>query len=119
MINLWQHIREFIPMAAVIALCLIVLPTAQATTTRCTTATTQQTTATLSGSGIKKAEPQKDKPKADSKSVLDAEVLASPFTYFRNAFFSEESEERDVTANPGVLMLAIKALFATLLSTIL
>lgn len=123
--NLWQHVREFVPMAAVIVLCLVIVPSAQASTgnngsNTTTTATQQtQTTAAAATDGTK---PQKAKPEATtrpaSKSVLDDEVLDSPISYFREAF-SSEKEDTDAAPSSDAVTMTVKALVATLLSTIL
>ena len=112
-------------MAAVIVLCLVVVPCAQANTNNngsSTPAATHQTspqpTAAAAPDGTKttKAKPKATKPA--SKSVLDDEVLDSPIAYFRDAFSAEE-ENLDATPSSGAVMMTVKALVATLLSTIL
>jgi len=115
--NLWQRVREFMWMTAVIVLCLAVVPSAQANTASTTTAAQSADAKAAAGEG----KPQKAKLKTTkpaSKSVLDTEVLDSPIAYFKNAFSSEE-DETDVTPSTGAVMVTVKALVATLLSTIL
>ncbi|MFD2246809.1 hypothetical protein [Pontibacter ruber] len=70
----------------------------------------QKTAATIAAS------PQ-DTPK--QKSVLDAEVLESPISLLKDAFTSSEEDESEVTTQPSTLVLTVKALIATLLSTII
>lgn len=123
--NLWQSVREFIPMAAVIVLCLVIVPCAQANTNNkgsstavATHQTSPQTTVEAAPDGTKttKAKPKATKPA--SKSVLDDEMLDSPISYFRDAFSSEE-DNADATPSSGAVMMTVKALVAVLLSTIL
>lgn len=52
------------------------------------------------------------------KSVLDAEALESPFSFFTDMSSSEE-DESEVSAKSSAMVLALKALAATLLSTIM
>lgn len=52
------------------------------------------------------------------KSILDAEVLESPFSFFRDMSSSEE-DESEMSAKSSAVVLALKALAATLLSTIM
>lgn len=113
------------PMAAMVLLCMVLVPAAQANTNNNgNSAATQHTEAQQATPVVApgNAPATKAKPKAATqprqKSVLDAEVLESPFEYFRNAFSSEE-DEADVAPNSGTVMITVKALVATLLSTIL
>lgn len=76
--------------------------------------------------GSKSKNPQSPNPKAKTaikprdKSVLDAEVLASPIAYLKNALSPEEEEKSESDAGSGdTIVIAVKALVATLLSTIL
>jgi hypothetical protein len=123
---LWQQGRKYMPIAALVLLCMFMVPAAQANTNSNgnSTASTQHTEAQSSTVAVAASDeaPAKAKPKAANKprqkSVLDAEVLESPIEYFRNAFYSEE-DEADVAPNSGPVMITVKALVATLLSTIL
>lgn len=140
--NLWQHLREYLPMAAVLLLCMIVVPAAQANTGTnggasvasvegtgsnggaTVTANAQQTQHTNGQSAATAAtnDPAKGKQKVSTKprdkSVLDAEVLESPIGYLKNAFSSEE-DSADAAPSSNAVMLTVKALVATLLSTIM
>lgn len=125
MSKLRQHVREFMPMTVVILLCIIVVPTAQANSNGNGSATVQQQTVQQNSTVAVSTEDQMNsKPKAKvaakprDKSVLDAEVLASPIAYFRNAFTSEEDDSA-AAPNSGAVMITVKALVATLLSTIM
>ncbi|EJF09620.1 hypothetical protein [Pontibacter sp. BAB1700] len=53
------------------------------------------------------------------KSVLDADALDSPFSFFKDLTSSDEDESSDVTVKSSTVILALKALAATLLSTIM
>jgi hypothetical protein len=66
--------------------------------------------------GSRKKAKEVNKPR--DKSLLDAEVLASPIAYLRNAFSSEE-DESEVSPDSSVVVITVKALIATLLSTIM
>ena len=128
--KLWQPVQEFLPIAAILLLCLIVVPVAQANgngngNNGTSTATVQQNTtpATTTAASAETTKATKSKAKApatkpQNKSVLDTEVLDSPIGYFKKAFTSEE-DEADATANNGAVMITVKALIATLLSTIM
>ncbi|WP_018476288.1 hypothetical protein [Pontibacter roseus] len=52
-----------------------------------------------------------------SKSVLDAESLESPLSFLKD--ITPADEESEMSVKPSVMMLALKALVATLLSTIM
>lgn len=52
------------------------------------------------------------------KSILDAEALESPFSFFKDMSSSEE-DESEMNVRPSTMILALKALAATLLSTIM
>jgi hypothetical protein len=52
------------------------------------------------------------------KSVLDADVLESPFSFFKDMSGSDE-DESEVNVKPSAVVLALKALAATLLSTVM
>ena len=122
---LWQQLRDYVPVAAVLLLCIVVVPTAQASTNNnggaSTTATTQQTgsqsTVVANDTNPAKGK-QKVSNKPHEKSILDTEVLASPVEYFRSAFSSEE-DSSDAAPSSNAVMLTVKALVATLLSTIM
>ncbi len=73
------------------------------------------------------AETSKTKPNPKAKavaskpseiSVFDSEVLNSPINYLKKAFASEE-EDTDTTSNNSAVVITVKALIATLLSTIM
>lgn len=128
MSKLWQPFREFLPIAAVILLCMIIVPVAQANdNSGATTAATvaqaaPQSTATTAAAADS---PKTTKPKAKvaatkprDKSVLDTEVLDSPISYFKHAFSSEE-DDASASSNNGAVVITVKALVATLLSTIM
>ncbi|PTX22496.1 hypothetical protein C8N40_101320 [Pontibacter mucosus] len=125
----WGKVREFLPMAAVLLLCMLVMPATQAyaedthngaTTT--TVVTAEQQTQPQPGTVDKKSNAESPKKPATSKpqdkSVLDAEVLESPLAYFRNAF-TPEDEESDAATGTSAVVVTIKALIATLLSTVM
>ena len=124
----------FLPVVAVVLLCLSAMPFAQANgngngNNGTTTASVQQNTvpaqaspaATLTASA-EATKAQKPKPKTtvkpQNKSVLDTEILDSPIGYFKKAFATEE-DEADAASNNSAVMITVKALVATLLSTIM
>lgn len=59
---------------------------------------------------------QSDNPK--SKSVLDAEALETPFSFFKD-FSSSEENENDAMPQSNIIITTAKALAAILLSTII
>ena len=113
-------------MAAIVLLCLLIVPVAQANngngSNGAAVTTVQQATPATTASAaeasktVKKEKAPATKPQ--NKSVLDTEVLDSPIGYFKKAFASEE-DEADAVANNGAVMITVKALIATLLSTIM
>ena len=107
-------------MAAFVALCFVSVPFALADTSSndsaCTTTAAQQAQATTATDGTKSKEA---KPKATNRSVLVDEMLNSPISYFREAFSSEEEEKAGTAPGPDAVTITVKALVATLLSTIL
>lgn len=133
--NLWHQLHDYLPIAALLLLCMIIVPAAQANTnntgntsstagTSATTITTTQqksseSTATVVAGDTNPANgKQKVNTKPREKSVLDAEVLESPMAYFKNAFSSEE-DSAEAAPSSDAVMLTVKALVATLLSTIM
>ncbi|WP_439880768.1 hypothetical protein ACSX1A_16635 [Pontibacter sp. MBLB2868] len=128
MTMLWQHVRGFMLLAVIILLSSFAIPAAQAngngngstTTTTVQPQSTQQSNATAVNAGDQKGTKPKAKvtTKPRNKSVLDAEVLDSPIAYFKNAFTAEE-DDSEAAPNSGAVMITVKALIATLLSTIM
>ena len=123
----WGKVREFFPMAAILLLCMLVMPATQAYAEdthngAATTVTAEQQTQPQPGTVDKKSTAESPKKPATSKprdkSVLDAEVLESPLAYFRNAF-TPEDEEADSATGTSAVVVTIKALIATLLSTVM
>ncbi|WP_161889538.1 hypothetical protein [Pontibacter russatus] len=116
----WQQVRVFIPMAALVVLCLVSVPFALASinnnNSASTTAATQQTQTAAAADSTK---PGGAKPKPANRSVLDDEMLDSPVAYFREAFSSEEKEDAGSSPGPDAVTVTVKALFAALLATIL
>ncbi|MFT2011197.1 hypothetical protein ACMA1I_21180 [Pontibacter sp. 13R65] len=56
----------------------------------------------------------------EQKSVLDAEALESPITFFKDMMSTDsEEEDRSATSPAGPVLIAVKGLVATLLSTII
>jgi len=114
MIRLRQIYKHFVLALALLLAFASTLSVAQAGTNN--TATTQaEITAPVTGN----PEAQKTTPKPQQKSLLDSEVLESPVAYFKHAFTPEKEDTSDTAASPGALVLALKALIATLLSTIM
>ncbi|AKD02750.1 hypothetical protein POKO110462_00450 [Pontibacter korlensis] len=126
MFKAWEKVRDFLPMAAVLLLCMLVMPATQAYADNnngsSATTTTVQTQVVQPGqetkAGTDKARPKPTATKPQDKSVLDSDVLESPLAYFRDAFTPEEEDSNDASG-AGVIMITIKALIATLLSTVM
>ena len=115
--NQWQQFRLFIPVAGVALLLSLPCPYALANNgpAAAQTTTTTEDNGTTSKAGAK----PKTKPvaaKTRDKSVLDADALDSPLSYFKEAFTPEEDKEID---GSPTLVNTVKALVATLLSTIM
>ncbi|ARS36968.1 hypothetical protein CA264_16895 [Pontibacter actiniarum] len=108
-------------MAAIVLLCLFVMPVAQASNSNTTPANAtvaQQSAEQQNEDKATKAKP-KTAIKPREKSVLDTDVLESPVAYFRDAFSSEEDGTGSTAPKSGVVMITLKALIATLLSTVM
>lgn len=120
----WGKVRDFLPMVAILLLCMLVMPATQAyaEVNNGTAATIQQQQVQVVPE--QKATPDNAKSKVAStkqpreRSVLDAEVLESPLAYFRDAFSSEE-DESDAASGASAVVVTLKALIATLLSTVI
>jgi len=118
--NVCQQIRFILPIA-VIAL-ILNLPCSSASAHNGTsngqqTTVAQTTTPTPEDQSTQKVTTTKPKAKpavakTRDKSVLDAEVLDSPLSYFKEAFTPEDE-------NTPALVNTVKALVATLLSTVM
>lgn len=76
----------------------------------------------LDPNGATTVEPAKDNSKASAakanqKSIFDADVLESPFSFFKDA--NAENDNADAAPQMNAVIIAVKALIATLLSTVL
>jgi hypothetical protein len=128
MTKAWGKVRDLLPMVAILLLCMVIMPTTQAyaETNNGTSATTQQVMQDATAPQAVTAQgttPDKEKPKATTtkpreRSVLDAEVLESPLAYFRDAF-SSDGDESDSATGSNAVVVTLKALIATLLSTVI
>lgn len=119
MTKLLQPVQRLMPIVAIMLLCLFFVPTAQSNGNNGGTTSTQQNTLPTTAEDAKTVKPKpKATTKPQNKSVLDTEVLDSPISYFKKAFSSEE-EETDTSSSSGAVIITVKALIATLLSTIM
>lgn len=75
-------------------------------------ATTDASVANSNASTAKSDTPKKQ------KSILDADVLESPLSFFKDLSASDD-DDSEVNVKPSAIVLALKALAATLLSTIM
>ena len=115
-----QQIRYILPIAVIALILNLPCPSAlanngpsngQQTTVSQTTTPTPDDQSTQKVAAAKpKAKPAVTKTR--DKSVLDAEVLDSPLSYFKEAFTPEDE-------NTPALVNTVKALVATLLSTVM
>lgn len=113
MINEWKQVLLFLP-----ALALgLVLATWYPSTTPADSSTAKQTAATIQEQATAKVKVDTAKP-AQENSVLDADVLDKPLSYFKNAFIPDE-EDSSSDSDPSTIVMTVKALVATLLSTIM
>lgn len=128
MTTLWQPVQVLTAIAVILLLCIAQTPVALsgtngAASAQATTSTTvqvdaaQQPNAKVSTGSMPAAKP-KAITKPREKSILDADVLDSPMSYLRNAF-SPEEDDMDAPAHSGAVMVMLKALAASLLSTII
>ncbi|MCX2740640.1 hypothetical protein [Pontibacter anaerobius] len=125
MTKTWVKVRDFLPMVALLLLCMLVMPATQAyaeVNHNGSSATVQQQQQVQQTQEHKattgKTKPKTATTKPHEKSVLDADVLESPLAYFRDAFSSEE-EESDTATGTSAVVVTLKALIATLLSTVI
>lgn len=116
MLNFMQYIRPLLPVVVVILLCVITVPVAEANNGA--SKASVQKTATI-------ADQQDDKQKKAisqtpiQKSVLDADMLERPLAFFKNSFSPEEEDDDAIFSHSTTVVIAVKALIASLLSTII
>ena len=127
----WLHSRAVLPAAVFTLLlvfsCSLVMANTNTNTNNgaaTTQSQNQQTTAqaaTVSNTDAAKAtataKPKTTGVRTRDKSVLDAEVLDSPLSYFKEAFTPEE--EKSSSDMMPAMISTVKALIATLLSTVM
>jgi hypothetical protein len=117
--NACQHL-QFIFAAAIVVM-LLSMPCPEVLANDGPAATTQNTPATVdndtsTNKPAAKAKTKSSATRVSDKSVLDAEVLDSPLAYFKEAFTPEDESDNNVAP---ALMNTVKALVATLLSTVI
>ena len=112
MLNLKSVFRPVMPLVAILLLGIAFCPAADLQTATTTVHTTQ------AAAGQEAASQTAAPHTSRQKSVLDEEVLDSPIAFLKEAFSTTE-EDTDVTTEPSTLVLTVKALIATLLSTII
>lgn len=119
MLNLRLLLRPILPIATVLMLWVTSAPEAQANNGT-STATVQkpavETPATTNNPNKKQTKAAK---KPSQKSVLDADMLEKPLSFFKNAFSAEDDDDSDLLSHSNAIMITIKALIASLLSTII
>jgi hypothetical protein len=114
MLRSWKSISVTVGLAALLLLGVTTMPNAaqlqngNASTQTTIVADAPATNATSAKPAVSKKQ----------KSVLDADVLESPFSFFKDMSGSDE-DESEVNVKPSAVVLALKALAATLLSTIM
>lgn len=119
MVNFKQLVRPLIPVAVVLLLCLTAAPSAEANNGS-STATSQKTTTTTTTTQQDKKPVKATPQKPSEKSVFDADMLERPLSFFKNSFSPEEDEDSDATFSQSTtVVIAVKALIASLLSTII
>jgi len=116
MLNFRQFIRPLIPVAAVLLLCLTAMPAAEANN-----GSSSQKAATVEQQDANKQTKQPAAtPKPRQKSILDADVLDRPLSFFSNPYTSDEDDDSDdMFSHTTTVVVAVKALIASLLSTII
>lgn len=119
MLNLMHLIRSIIPIAAVILLCVTAAPDAHAHNGPSVTPA-QNTEASTGSNSAQDSKQTKAAQKPSQKSIFDADVLERPLSYFKNPFSSDEDDDDDDMLSHGnTVIITIKALLASLLSTII
>lgn len=115
----YRHlIRPLLPIAAVILLCVTAAPDAHANNGPAVTSA-QTTEASANTNDQQDNKQPKATQKPSQKSIFDADVLERPLSYFRNSFSTEDEEEDDLLSHSNTVIITIKALLASLLSTII
>ena len=125
MAKLWHPYRIALP---VVALLLILAASAPMVSRHNDCQVSSACTSTTPGANCKSsaettaavASKETVKPR-QKKSVFDAEALERPISFFKDIISSDgdNDEERDIAPQADKLVLAVKALAATLLSTII
>ncbi|MDO6390814.1 hypothetical protein Q4E40_11800 [Pontibacter sp. BT731] len=119
MLKKWKSLSVTAGLATILLLGVTITPSAAnlnngKATAEATTVGAPGASTTASTDDTKPATPKKQ------KSVLDADVLESPLSFFNDlSSGSEEEESSDLTVKSSTIVLALKALAATLLSTIM
>ncbi|MCP2043052.1 hypothetical protein [Pontibacter sp. HSC-36F09] len=121
MLKKWKSLSVTAGLATILLLGVTTTPNAadlnngEATTIEATAAVAPDTNVTVSTDEAKPETPKKQ------KSVLDADMLESPLSFFKDLSSGSEEEEEssDLTVRSSTIVLALKALAATLLSTIM
>ncbi len=122
MYNFMQFVRPLLPIAVVVLLFVIAVPAeannGTASNNGASTTTVQQTTPPATPQDSKQTKVVQKKPV--QRSVLDADVLERPLSFFQN-YFSPEEEDTDDTmfSHSTTVLIAVKALIASVLSTII
>ena len=117
MLNFRQFVRPLIPVATVILLCLNATPAAEANNGSSTQKSS--TTALEQHENAKQTKPVAPK-KTSQRSVLDADMLERPLSFLNYSFSSdEEKDSDDMFSHSTTVVVAVKALIASLLSTII
>lgn len=120
MFNLKHLIRSFVTIAAVVLLCVTAAPDAHANNKHSATASqATETSITLNSTQGNKQTQSKENQKPSQKSIFDADVLERPLSYFINSFSSDEDDDEDMLSYGNTIIITIKALLASLLSTII
>ncbi|WP_143741258.1 hypothetical protein [Pontibacter ramchanderi] len=124
MLQKWKTLTVTTGIATILLLGVVTAPNAADLNNG--TATTEATTTVAPAPASSNPEAVKSdaKPASSSKqkSVLDAEVLESPLSILKDITSGsdeEESNDADLTVKSSTLVLALKALVATLLSTVM
>jgi hypothetical protein len=115
MIKSWKTISVSASLAALLLVGAVTTPRAERLQQG---AATSQATAVSSTNAAAQTNTTKPDTQKKHKSILDADVLENPFSFFKDVTTSDE-DESDLNVKPSTVVLALKALAATLLSTIM
>ena len=120
MLKKWKSLSVTAGLATILLLGVTATPNAADLNNGKATTETEMAAAPNTDTTAATTEDTKPATPKKQKSVLDADVLESPLSIFQDlSSGSDEEEASDVSVKSSTIVLALKALAATLLSTIM